>query len=342
MAEAEPLYRRALAIDENSYGSDHPLVAIRLNNLGGLLEATNRLAEAEPLMRRVIAIFEKSLGPDHPNVATRLNNPAGLLQATNRLAEAELPMRRHLEIFLKFTRASGHPHPHLQAAFGNYARLLRRMGRSEEQIQATLHETAPEFYQEEQDPNSEDPDVLRAWNNHSFELRKGGLFAQAEPIDRRVVAATAKVLGETNLLTVHRRNNLVLDLGLLGRLAEAREQLRDNWEIKSEAFANITQRIGFLAYIIALIESRPNTPFLGQLKGFLTGPELPIADGVAVPWDIAYILVHLGSRLPEGSAEFLTALIAALNDRANVPALDRFAEWRNQSPIPLDVPWPSE
>jgi hypothetical protein len=28
---AEPLYRRALAIDEKSFGPDHPNVAIRLN-----------------------------------------------------------------------------------------------------------------------------------------------------------------------------------------------------------------------------------------------------------------------------------------------------------------------
>ena len=43
--------RRALAIDEASYGPD-PDVAIDLNNLAQLLKATNRLAEAEPLIRR--------------------------------------------------------------------------------------------------------------------------------------------------------------------------------------------------------------------------------------------------------------------------------------------------
>ena len=65
-AQAEPLYRRALAIDEASFGPDHPDVAIRLNNLAELLRATNRLAEAEPLYRRALAIDEASFGPDHP------------------------------------------------------------------------------------------------------------------------------------------------------------------------------------------------------------------------------------------------------------------------------------
>ncbi len=78
LAEAEPLMRRALAIDEKSYGPDHPNVAIRLNNLAMLLQATNRLAEAEPLMRRALSILETSLGPDHPNTVIVRDNLAAL------------------------------------------------------------------------------------------------------------------------------------------------------------------------------------------------------------------------------------------------------------------------
>ena len=36
--------RRALAIDEKSFGPEHPNVASDLNNLAGLLQATNRLS----------------------------------------------------------------------------------------------------------------------------------------------------------------------------------------------------------------------------------------------------------------------------------------------------------
>jgi tetratricopeptide (TPR) repeat protein len=146
LAEAEPLMRRALQIFEKAYGPDHPNVATNLINLASLLQATNRLAEAEPLMLRALQIDEKSYGNEHPNVAIDLNNLARLLQATNRLAEAEPLMRRHLEIFLNFTRATGHPHPHLQAAVNNYAGLLSEMGLTEKQIRARLREMAPEFF----------------------------------------------------------------------------------------------------------------------------------------------------------------------------------------------------
>jgi tetratricopeptide (TPR) repeat protein len=138
LAEAEPLMRRALAIDEKSFGPEHPRVALDLNNLALLLKATDRLGEAEPLIRRALAIDEKSLGPEHPKVATDLNNLALLLKATNRLAEAEPLMRRHLVIFLDFTRRTGHEHPHLQKAFGNYASLLRAMGKADAEIEATI------------------------------------------------------------------------------------------------------------------------------------------------------------------------------------------------------------
>ncbi len=138
LAEAEPLLRRALAIDERSFGPDHPNVARDRNNLALLLQATDRLAEAEPLIRRALAIDEHSFGPDHPNVATRLNNLAMLLQATDRLAEAEPLMRRNVSILLAFARTQGHEHPNAAAGVANYRALLKALGRSPAEIEATI------------------------------------------------------------------------------------------------------------------------------------------------------------------------------------------------------------
>ena len=138
LGEAEPLMKRALAIDEKSYGPEHPNVAIDLNNLARLLHDTNRLGEAEPLYRRALAIDEKSYGPEHPSVAIDLNNLAQLLQATNRLGEAEPLMKRHLVILIKFTRKTGHPHPHLRRVFDNYFALLKEMSLGEEEIRKRI------------------------------------------------------------------------------------------------------------------------------------------------------------------------------------------------------------
>lgn len=82
--EAEPLMRRALDIDEKSYGKDHPNVARDLNNLAQLLQATNRLADAEPLMRRALVNlidFSRRTGYEHPNQEIISANYRELLQA---------------------------------------------------------------------------------------------------------------------------------------------------------------------------------------------------------------------------------------------------------------------
>jgi hypothetical protein len=47
-------------------------------------------------------------------------------------------MRRHLAIFIDFERATGHPHPHRDAALQNYACLLEEMGRGKSEIEAAI------------------------------------------------------------------------------------------------------------------------------------------------------------------------------------------------------------
>ena len=73
---------RALKIDEASLGKNHPNVAIDLNNLARLYQATNRLKEAEPLMERGLVIFlqfTRRTGHPHPHLQDALENYGGLL-----------------------------------------------------------------------------------------------------------------------------------------------------------------------------------------------------------------------------------------------------------------------
>ena len=58
-AQAEPLYKRALAIYEKALGPDHPSVATSLENYADLLQKTGRTAEAEELEERARAIRAK-------------------------------------------------------------------------------------------------------------------------------------------------------------------------------------------------------------------------------------------------------------------------------------------
>jgi tetratricopeptide (TPR) repeat protein len=144
LSEAEPLLRRALAIDEASYGPGYPAVARDLNNLASLLQNTNRLTEAEPLLRRALAIDEASYGPDHPRVVTYLNNLASLLQDTSRVSEAEPLYRRGLVILVRFKLMTGHQHPDFETVRSNYAQALHELGRTDAEIDAALDAVAEE------------------------------------------------------------------------------------------------------------------------------------------------------------------------------------------------------
>lgn len=131
---AEPILRRALQLDEIIFGSDHPRVAIALNNLATFLNDTNRLREAEPLLRRALLIDETSYGPDYPSLSIALNNLATLLQATNRLAEAESLLRRALQID---TNNFGSNHLRVAIDLNNLATLLLNTDRLAE-VEALL------------------------------------------------------------------------------------------------------------------------------------------------------------------------------------------------------------
>jgi tetratricopeptide (TPR) repeat protein len=102
-ADAEPLYRRSLAIREKVLGPDHPDITYPLNNLALLYKKQGRYADAEPLYKRALVIFEKALGPEHPNVATSLNNLAALYDSEGRYADAEPFLKRSLAIFEKIS-----------------------------------------------------------------------------------------------------------------------------------------------------------------------------------------------------------------------------------------------
>ncbi len=58
-AEAEPLYKRALPIDEKALGPDHPHVATALENYAALLHKTGRSAEATKMEARAKATRAK-------------------------------------------------------------------------------------------------------------------------------------------------------------------------------------------------------------------------------------------------------------------------------------------
>jgi tetratricopeptide (TPR) repeat protein len=65
---AKAQIERALRIDEQVYGPEHPNVATDANNLGLALKALGDLEGAKAHIERALRILEKSLPEGHPSI----------------------------------------------------------------------------------------------------------------------------------------------------------------------------------------------------------------------------------------------------------------------------------
>jgi hypothetical protein len=79
LAEAEPVYRELLAIEQRVHGLDHQNTTIAMSNLAGLLSDEGHWAECEKLCRRTLAIQLRTLGPQNPYTLNSKINVAALL-----------------------------------------------------------------------------------------------------------------------------------------------------------------------------------------------------------------------------------------------------------------------
>lgn len=72
--ESIPIYRRALAFQEQRFGPDHFEVAATLNNLGMALANQGNIEEARQIMARALAIKQYLFAADHPEVVLTRRN----------------------------------------------------------------------------------------------------------------------------------------------------------------------------------------------------------------------------------------------------------------------------
>src|SRR5206468_10804021 len=87
-AEAEPVLRRALSIQQASAKANPQVTVGILNTLGNLLEGRDQLDEAEKLERAALSLAEQKFGPESPQLAATCTNLADVLWNKKNLREA--------------------------------------------------------------------------------------------------------------------------------------------------------------------------------------------------------------------------------------------------------------
>ncbi|MCP3474050.1 CHAT domain-containing protein [Bradyrhizobium sp. CCGUVB1N3] len=185
--QAEPLYKRAVALLEKSLGLDTPEIAPELNNLAALYQRQQRFAEAEPLFKRALAIYQKAGGPEHPAVATLLNNIGQLDRDLNRDADAEAPIKRSLAIREKVL---GPDHPDVARSLNNLAGLYEHQQRFADA--EPLYRRALSIRERALGPDH--PDVVTSTSNLAFFLQASGKTAEALPLAEKTLAISGAQL----------------------------------------------------------------------------------------------------------------------------------------------------
>lgn len=98
LVNARETLQRAFGVISNGLGSEHPLYAAALRDLGIVHQASHEFAQAEGDLRQAIAIVEKTQGENHPDLAQYLARLAAVYEEAGDYTSATPLYRRSLEI----------------------------------------------------------------------------------------------------------------------------------------------------------------------------------------------------------------------------------------------------
>jgi tetratricopeptide (TPR) repeat protein len=226
--KAEPLLRKALAIDEKTLGSNTLGVANDLNSVGHLLVDKGDYVGAEKLFRRAMAINENALGPGSTVVADSLVDLGNISMIRGAYSEAQSLFRRALKIR---EDAFGPDDPTVTVTLASLGSLLDVMGdftSAEPLLQRALAI-------DEKALGPDHPTVAIHLTNLATLLAHRGDIVAAEPLYRRALGIREKALGPDHPAVAQSLGNLGALVEDKGDYAEAGPLLRRALAIDEKA-----------------------------------------------------------------------------------------------------------
>jgi tetratricopeptide (TPR) repeat protein len=205
---------KALAINEDMFGCEHPDTAVSYNNLAFLYEKMGDYAEALLLHEKALGIRERILGKEHLDTATSYNNLALLYEKMGDYAEVLSLCKKALGIR---ECVLGKEHPDTSASYNNLAFLYEKMGDYAEAL--LLHEKALGIC--ERILGEEHPDTAISYGNLAGLYQGMGEYEKALPLYEKALGVCERVLGEEHPDTAISYNNLALLYESMGDYAEA-------------------------------------------------------------------------------------------------------------------------
>ena len=245
-AAARATYERALAIDEKSFGPNHPNVARDVNNLGLVYKALGNLIAARAAFERALTISEKAFGPNHPNIATLVNNLGTVYQDLGDLPAARAAFERALATFEQILGAE---HPNIAIFVNNLGGVYQALG----DLPAARAAFERALTIDEKAFGPDHPNIAGNVNNLGGVYQALGDLPAARAAFERALTIDEKTFGPDHPNVARDVNNLGVVHKDLGDLPAARAAFERALTIDEKAFGpdhpNITIRVNNLGVV---------------------------------------------------------------------------------------------
>jgi tetratricopeptide (TPR) repeat protein len=228
-AKTEALCQQAIALRRGAVGTNDPVLADWLDNLGMVQQQRGRFAEAEASLRQALEMEKRFMPPNAPPIGLTLLNLAGALRAKGDLPGAEAQIRD--------TLARARTGPPSDDGARLEGRALNDLGlilwgRGDLPNAASSFQEALTLIKKTHSGDS--PESSTTLGNLGLVLWESGKFPEAEAVQRQTLALRIKILGaESNTLVASAYHNLSLVLRDEDRLAEAEADSRRSLEIET-------------------------------------------------------------------------------------------------------------
>lgn len=293
-SEAEPLYRKALAIRQRSLGMEDPDLAQSLNDLALLLEDKGKYLEAEPLLRQALEIWKKKPGEESPQVAQGLNNLARDLFERGKYAESDQLARRSLEIREKVL---GPDNPDVAQSLVTLGRLYFKTGKFSEAKKTLLRSLDIR----ERALGLEHPDLIESINSLAELNTVQRRYTEAEPLLYRSLAISEKSLGPEHPAVADSLNQLALLYEMRLKYPQAETNCKRALEIREKALGGnhpaVAQSLTNLAWLTYAQEQYPQADSLYRRAQAISEKALePDNPSVAITLEYYAYLLRATSR----------------------------------------------
>jgi len=146
-----------LVIDKKLYGENHPIIAVRYNNLVLIYSGKQEYDKAIQYSEKALKIYRNAYGEDHPEIAISYSNLALIYSDTGNYDKAIEYLQISLEMGRKYY---GEDHPKMANRYNNLAVVHYLKG--DYNSAANCYEKAYNIILKFDDTNTKDIETIKA------------------------------------------------------------------------------------------------------------------------------------------------------------------------------------